>query len=331
MNDRQPQPIASDLELVFSAERASATRGRRRTNAPSPRANNHAAAPLSMELGAAQTWFHYAVTHPDGVERGAEEGARAVGPEATIDRVILPGANITASEALEIYSYAYAARLVECLADDYPAVAHALGPDAFEQLAKAYLQRYPSRTPNLNAYGQHMAEFCREQPGTRSPFVADLARLEWALVEIIHAADEVSLAPEELAKVPPTRFQFAQLLPNETLRVHRFEHDVNAYFQGFKNGAVQPDPPRSKSATAIYRQGMTLWRMDLTPAMAGLLEDLTQGRTLGVALERMSASLSSPEELAEAERSVFAWFQSWVRCGFFRSISFATSESNDEA
>lgn len=325
MNDRQPKPIASELELVFSSERASATRGRQQKSEVTAASPEPAVAPLAMELGAQQTWFQTTVTHPDGVERGSEIAAHELGASAPVARVIRPGANISARDALEIYSYAYTARLVECLADDYPALAHALGEEDFERLAKTYIQRYPSRTPNLNAYGRHMEALCRAELGTRSLFLSDLARLEWALVEVIHAGDNVSLAPEALARVAPAQFQCAVLAPNDTLRVHRFEHDVNAYFQAFKNGVAEGDPVKAPAATAIYRQGMTLWRMDLTPAMATLLEDLVAGATLGAALERMASSLSNPDELAEAERSVFAWFQSWVRCGFFRAISFTGS------
>ncbi len=64
---------------------------------------------------------------------------------------------------------------------------------------------------------------------------------------------------------------------------------------------------------------MTLWRMDLTPAMAGLLEALFAGRTLGDALETLDAGLTS-EDAAEAERSVMAWFRAWVAAGFFARV-----------
>jgi hypothetical protein len=59
--------------------------------------------------------------------------------------------------------------------------------------------------------------------------------------------------------------------------------------------------------------------MDLTPAMAGLLEALFAGRSLGEALETLDAGLAS-EEAAEAERSVMAWFQAWVSAGFFARV-----------
>ena len=66
---------------------------------------------------------------------------------------------MTAAERLAIYRDGYRARLVECLADDYPAVRHLLGAEAFEAIAHAYVDKHPSRSPNLNAFGRLMPAF----------------------------------------------------------------------------------------------------------------------------------------------------------------------------
>jgi hypothetical protein len=98
---------------------------------------------------------------------------------------------------------------------------------------------------------------------------------------------------------------------------------VNAYFQAFKEERAPSIPPGpTPLALAVYRDGLTLWRMELTPAMADLLDDLARGDTLGAALDRMEARLTNPDELAEAARNVMAWFSSWVRGGFFRGVVF---------
>jgi hypothetical protein len=105
----------------------------------------------------------------------------------------------------------------------------------------------------------------------------------------------------------------------EALRVHRFAYDVNAYFQAFKDDAHPEHSSATPAATAIYRQGFTLWRMSLRPAMATLLEELMSGAALEAALDRMSACLDGAD-LAEAERGVSVWLRSFVSSGFFREI-----------
>ena len=46
---------------------------------------------------------------------------------ADVERVVLPSSRLSSLERLDIYRQAYRARLVECLADDYPVLQHALG------------------------------------------------------------------------------------------------------------------------------------------------------------------------------------------------------------
>ena len=64
---------------------------------------------------------------------------------------------------------------------------------------------------------------------------------------------------------------------------------------------------------------MTLWRMDLTPAMASLLEGLFRGETLGEALGKLEEGLSEADA-AEAERNVMLWFREWVAGGLFARV-----------
>ena len=47
------------------------------------------------------------------------------------------------------------------------------------------------------------------------------------------------------------------------------------------------------------------------------------GATLGEALGSLDETVKDERELAEAERQVMAWFQSWVACGFFARVDVA--------
>jgi hypothetical protein len=189
-----------------------------------------------------------------------------------------------AVEGLEVYHHAYRARLIECLVDDCPALHYALGAEAFAELAGRYIARHLSRSPNLNAFGSHMENFCRTEEDVRAGFRADLARLEWALVEILHAEDAAPLAAQQLTRAPTAAWADAWLLASHTLRVCRFDYPVNAFFRAFKDDEAPTVPAAAPVALAVYRQGFTLWRMVLTPAMADLLEDLVRGATLGDAV-----------------------------------------------
>lgn len=103
-----------------------------------------------------------------------------------------------------IYENGHRARLVEALANDYPAVRRVLGEAAFGSLVVRYERRFPSATPDLGRVGQHFAGFL-DSDALRAhlPFVADLARLEWALAEAFVARDEEPTAWGALARLAP--------------------------------------------------------------------------------------------------------------------------------
>lgn len=253
-----------------------------------------------------QTWMVGAIT-------GAE--VEAIAPE----RVVTPSARMTAKDRLDVYRLAYKARLVECLADDFKVVSQMMGEAAFETLAHAYIDRFPSTSPNLNAYGRRMSAFIRES-NLASPFASELAALEWAIVEVIHAASSPPLDLTELASLPPEAWATARLVKCEAVQLFRFEHPVNAFFQSAMNDAMPAEEPApSPSFVVVYRTDATVWRMDLSAAMTRVLGPILDGATIGEALGALEAH-GDPSEIEDASRSLSTWFGEWARSGLFTRV-----------
>lgn len=272
---------------------------------------------IDLRLSEQQRWFVMASTDPSGVHAGAELASRALGRSLSVDACLTAGPRLGAAERLAIYHEGYFARLVECLADDYPALQHFLGAGDFASLARAYIEKFPSRAPSLNAYGARMAEFCRTRSEPWAPFAADLARLEWAVVEAIHAPSTAGLSAEALAAIPAARWQTARLVPSRTLRLLNFDYPVNAYFQAFRDGLMPGVPERYSSSTAVCRRGLPVTRTDLEPDAALLLEDLLAGCPLDSAIRELERRAREPEVVAQ---KLPAWLGSWVSGGFFSAI-----------
>jgi hypothetical protein len=267
-----------------------------------------------------QVWMVSAIT-----------GAEADADPKAVERYVTAGPRLSAADRFDIYRAGYHARLVECLLDDYPVLAAMLNrvdEGQFEALCRAYVDRHPSASPNLNAFGRHMAAFCGEVQLEAFPafddvraFASELATLEWALVEVLHAETAAPLEIGALQALPPEAWAGARFIANEAIRVFRFEYPVNAVFIQNRIDEIVPDvPARSPTAVAVYRKDMQLWRMDLTPAMMGVLEPLLQGRTLGEALAAIEAEVTDPEILAQTGANLMVWFREWVDAGFFTRI-----------
>jgi len=262
-----------------------------------------------------QEWFATAIMHPGSLAEGvriAPHAERFVADGAP--HALTAGPLASAMGRLAIYHHGYQARLVECLADDYPVLRDALGEDAFDALCRDYIAAHPSQSPNLNGFGRHMATFAAAHGGEHAAFASELATLEWAIVEAIHAADAETLSLDALQSVAPERWANARLLANRGVRVLRFEYPVNWYFQAMRRGENPAIPATERSVTAVYRQNYVVWRMDLTAKMVNLLESLYAGATL-------EQGLASVPELEADE--VVVWFRDWVAAGFFSEIDIA--------
>jgi hypothetical protein len=272
-----------------------------------------------LSLRDQQTWFAIASTHQDDVREGSELASRMLGRPLPIEHCLTDGPSLTAAERLAIYSDGYFARLVECVADDYPALQHCLGVEAFESLARAYIRAFPSRSPSLNAYGSGMAAFCCTRAEAWALFAADLARLEWALVEVIHAPSAPGLAADELSKIPADGWRTARFTPSPTLRLLDFEYPVNDYFQAFREGVAPGIPERHPTSTVVYRRGLPVIRMSLERPAAMLLAELLSGFPLESAVAELERRSRDRNDIVE---KLPVWLGTWVANGFFSALEY---------
>ena len=312
MSDRLPAPVLDAAGEAPLVERASATTSKSMTWTKPLRVVKAAANP---------SWASLRELEADMVE--AITGSEAAAADAALR--LTGGPQLDARQRLEIYRFGYRARLVECLDDDYPMLARTLGAERFESLAHQYIERFPSRSPSLNAFGRHMAEFCRiadlGDVETHRDFFAELAELEWALVEIIHAKEPPPFDLSALKAIPIERWGPSRLVRSDAVRVLHFRYPVNAYYQACRTeDALPPIPVAAPSATAVYRRAWKLWRMDLTPAMTRVLDALLGGMSIEESLSRIGVDETDGAALAEAERSVMVWFSEWMQGGFFAGV-----------
>lgn len=92
--------------------------------------------------------------------------------------------------AIEVYRANAAASHREALAAAYPVVHRLVGEEFFTALAARFARAHPSRSGDLHRFGAELAQFLASDPHARGlDYLADVARLEWALALAFHAAD----------------------------------------------------------------------------------------------------------------------------------------------
>ena len=91
---------------------------------------------------------------------------------------------------LAVYRGNVYANCTKALASAFPVVRKIVGEEFFEALAREFVHRHPSRSGDLNRYGDVFADFLAVFPHTADlPYLPDVARMEW-LVHRAHFAED---------------------------------------------------------------------------------------------------------------------------------------------
>jgi hypothetical protein len=266
-----------------------------------------------------QRWMQGVIVYPGPVEEalGSPE-ADALVSAARLSEVILPSRTLSPAERVDVYHGMYPLRMVEALQNDYPALAHFLGDDAFRDLVMAYVQVHPSRTYTLNRLGDHLPEFIRNGANVkRRDFCHELARLERTVSEVFDAPETPALSEAAIAAVPSEAWEGARLRTVAAFGLLSFRYPVNAYLQTVRDDNHDHPKARLKDEwVAVYRRSYSVYRLDLTRAAHDLLSDLAAGKLLG---EAVAAALRRGRR-PPSEQELFRWFKEWVSGGVFASV-----------
>lgn len=230
------------------------------------------------------------------------------------------------ASGLAVYRHAYRARLAEALADNYTVLARALGDDAFDALAQAYIDAHPSRHPSIRWFGDALAGFMAQAGDELVPHASfvDIARMDWALRGAFDAADALPLDGVALAALAPDDWGGLVLSLQPSVRLVTLAHAIEPAWRVLREWASEPgaDPPELPEpmphdhVLLAWRQaGDTRWR-SLPPPEAALLDAVHQGAPLAQLCERAAAELGSAEAAVPA---VIRALQQWLADGLLQS------------
>ncbi len=95
---------------------------------------------------------------------------------------------------LAIHANHFRITLIEALQATFPVVNRIVGEKCFTAIARRYVLSVPPRRPCLFEYGESFPRFLGAQPAVRPlAYLADVARLEWAINRAAHAEDMPAL------------------------------------------------------------------------------------------------------------------------------------------
>jgi len=141
------------------------------------------------------------------------------------------------ADRLNIYRNTFVAGVTKALRLSYPAVHRLVGNDFFEGAAALFIAQHPPCAAYLDEYGADFPQFLRGfQPAAALEYLADVARLEWAVNRAIHAADIEPLDLARLEAVPPEDKVRVCFVPHPSIALLCADYPVDVIWRGVLGG-----------------------------------------------------------------------------------------------
>ena len=257
---------------------------------------------------------------------------------AVAAQIAKPNDRLTSFERLEIYNRMYWFRVLDSLYDDCPGLRAVLGDTKFMRLAEAYLVKYPSGSFTLRNLPHRLAHFIRTEPHYTRPHTAlchDLARFEWARVEVFDTASRPVFTVNDLLDLPPARQGKLKFALQPYLQLLRLDYPVDDFILAVKereaellrgdasNAPSAPRrlretrtklPPRARTHVAVHRLDSQTYFKRLEPAAYRILVALRRGATLEQALA--TGIPRAKRSRADWAAKVRDWFRNWMELGW---------------
>jgi hypothetical protein len=168
-----------------------------------------------------------------------------------------------------------------------------IGEEAFHILARRLLQSQPPCTPCLAEYGSEFGAHLDDEPLVRDlPYLADIARLDWAVNRAVIAPDATALEADLLSALTPEELGKLRLAAHPSLALLRSDFpllDIYRLAHGASDaGAVTLDAGDAR--LMIWRQRGLVRTESISEGVFEALELLSAGRSILSACGKLEQS-----------------------------------------
>lgn len=219
---------------------------------------------------------------------------------------------LSPAERVRIYAHMHAVRLRDALAHDYPALLGALGDDGFDQLARRYVAAHPSDRPSLRDLGRHLPGYLRRHPDGAPPWHAELAQLEWAMIDAFDAIDEPVLERATLASLAPDDWPALRIAPVRSLQLLPLTHAVDTAREQLLAAQPLTDVPAETVLLRLWRQELVVYVRRVPSHEMAALRWLYRGATFAELCEWLDGRTADDGDPTATAASLL---QRWIEDG----------------
>jgi len=209
------------------------------------------------------------------------------------------------------YANGYPARLREALLEAFPAVEHVVGPLHFIEASLRYGAHVPPGGYNLSEVGSNFPEFVADDElGRKYAFLADLARLERAVLRAFHARQHPPFDASVLVGWEAEDWQHAVLSFQPALALVCSQWPVADVWDVRETPIeeIDVDLEGRPQQLLVRREGFAVVCDRIDSGEAAALEALLDGHTLGAVIEQLASADGDADEVGR-------WFGRWSQLG----------------
>jgi hypothetical protein len=261
---------------------------------------------MPIQLKNLQNLLYRLITAPSGVAEGlaAEHDLRAGG----LDTIVLGDDRLSSEARVDIYANMYFYRILDALKEDFPATLAVLGDENFHNLVTGYLLEYPPTDPSITNSGSHLADYLRDHPMREgAPFIADLAKLERATVEVFLGPDAPTLDSDALRAVAVEDWPTMKLKRHPSTQILALDWQVSDLLHAVEDHRPWNPPKQGATKVLVWRSNAQVFHRDLDPAEANALEAAAHSATFAEICDIVAATLGNQDPVAKMNQFLSRW------------------------
>ncbi len=207
-----------------------------------------------------------------------------------------------AAQRFDVHARNFIGGLTGALEQSFPVI-HALTGDAyFAALACDYVRAMPPRSPILAHYGANFGDYLETLAVAQSlPYLADVARLEYARIHAYHAAN--SDIWNRFTHEDVVHLLSQSLAPHPSLTAIASGHPIDLIWQVHQSAQGKDVTDWSPQYVLVYRSGDIVVHDVLDGFAAACFELVLTGQSIDAIL----ASFDQPEIASRALQHILKW------------------------
>jgi len=206
----------------------------------------------------------------------------------------------------------YFYRLSDVLREDYPATASVIGEVDFHNLITGYLAEYPPTEPSITHCGQHLAKYMRDHPqNSKKPWLADLVRLERALIEMLLAPDAIPLDDATMKSIPPSEWPSLKMRTIPGATILELNSNVSKIVDAIATGRNWNRPAKANCTIMVWRHNDKVFHRKVDEPERIAVKALAKGARF----DRICRLIANQVGETRATRAITTMLQRWLAEG----------------